>query len=332
MNSDFLLVICSFFFVLVLPSSSRAEEDASAINACIAWNSVKADDLQTVGALRQECERMTVTRVEKRRAYEQTSSLNPFSILPHKPNYLLPATYFEANEKPYGNQLQGHHFDNAETKFQVSIKYLALEDLSIDGLDMYFAFTATSWWQSYNGDISAPFRETNYEPELIFNYNKPRVLGGVAVVNRAISFSHQSNGQAGALSRSWNRLIGRVSIAQNKNVWSVKAWWRFPEDKKEIINGVAEPGGDDNPNIEKYMGYGEFSLLRQGHRGQHISMLLRNNLRTDNKGAVLVGWSFPLNSQLLGYIEYFNGYGESLIYYNQSIERFGFGIKLTDWL
>jgi phospholipase A1 len=62
-------------------------------------------------------------------------------------------------------------------------------------------------------------------------------------------------------------------------------------------------------------------------------MLARNNLRSDgNYGAIELGMSFPLIDKIRGYAQFFNGYGESLIDSNHSINRVGIGILLTDIL
>jgi phospholipase A1 len=66
--------------------------------------------------------------------------------------------------------------------------------------------------------------------------------------------------------------------------------------------------------------------------------MLRNNLRSENLGAVQLDWSVPLSTihESLGkkislYVQYFNGYGESLLDYNTGINRISAGFMLADW-
>lgn len=303
--------------------------DENAMLACVAELSRHAADDVAIGDIKKQCHEKIKSPLTKRMILEQSASSNPFAILPHKPNYILPFTYFEANETPYENVLQGYDLDNLEIKFQVSLKYIITENLFVENLDLEAAFTTTSWWQAYNSDLSAVFRETNYEPELILSYQVPWSLFGMTIDYTTLSFNHQSNGQAGTLSKSWNRIIAAFTVVDDNLIWNLRAWYRIPEEAKSSATDTA---GDDNPNIENYMGYGELGLLWKVNDNHNIDFMLRNNLKSDNKGAVKIGWSFPLSTHLRGYVEYFNGYGESLIYYNEQTSRVGIGVKLTDWL
>ncbi len=305
------------------------QQDQEVINACLSAAIVTADADKTVEQLRKTCEGKTPSMVQERLYFEKSVGSNPFAILPHRPNYLLPVSYSELDQTVYEPQLQGNDLDNVEVKFQVSMKYIAAEDFVFDGVNLQFAFTATSWWQAYNSEISAPFRETNYEPELIFGYTKPWSLLGLPVKHGFLSLNHQSNGRSGTLSRSWNRIIGGLSFEHNQVVWQAQLWWRFPEDAKIDPD---DPGGDDNPDILDFMGHGQLGALWRISRNHNLELRLRNNLRSDNKGAVEVGWSYPFTSHLRGFVQYFNGYGESLIYYNESTQRLSIGVKMTDWL
>ncbi len=299
------------------------------VDACLSVVVVNANPEKTVDQLRKACEEQSSGIVQERLFFEKSIGNNPFAILPHRPNYLLPLSYSTLDQTLYEPELQGNDLDKLETKFQVSLKYVADEDFAFDGVNLQFAFTATSWWQSYNSAISAPFRETNYEPELIFSYTKPWMLFGLPVKHGFVSLNHQSNGRSGVLSRSWNRVIGGMSFGHEEVVWQVQLWWRFPEDSKTDSN---DPSGDDNPDIEKFMGSGQIGALWRLSRNHNLEMILRNNFRSDNKGAIELDWSYPFTDHLRGFVQYFKGYGESLIYYNESSERLSIGFKLTDWL
>lgn len=319
-------------FLLLLNSVVIAADsisDKEAVFACVAELSRHTKDDVPMGDVKKQCKEKMQNLLEKRIILEKSASSNPFAILPHKPNYLLPFTYFDTSRTSYVDNARGLNLDHLEAEFQISLKYIISEDIFVKNLDLHTALTARSWWQAYNSDISSAFRETNYEPELIFIYKTPWSLFGVTVDQSSFSFTHQSNGQAGTLSRSWNRLIAGFTLVDNNLIWNIRTWYRLPEDKKIEVN---QSKGDDNPNIEDYMGYGELGLLWKINDKNNLNLMLRNNLKSDNKGAIKIGWSFPLSKHLRGYVQYFNGYGESLIYYNEKVSRIGTGVKLTDWL
>jgi len=312
-------------------SAESASTKLEGANKCLLNALEQATPEQTVGELRQGCADKAPTLFKQRVELEKQASKNPFAIIPHKPNFVLPASVTSINQEPYVGTPVASKLDNVEIKFQVSLKYLFMQNLIFKDLDLQFAFTTTSWWQAYNSDISAPFRETNYEPEVIFNYHHAWSLLGLPVEQTTLSFNHQSNGQTGQLSRSWNRVILGFAFAPADNVlWGFRTWYRLPENEKKT---ALDPSGDDNPDIERYMGYGEIGGLWSISDKHSLEFMLRNNLRSDNnRGAIQLGWSFPINDRIQGYIEYFNGYGESLIYYNHHAHRLGIGFKLTNWL
>jgi phospholipase A1 len=182
--------------------------------------------------------------------------------------------------------------------------------------------------QAYNRNVSAPFRETNYEPEVFWATPFDWAPFGLDAGLLAFGMSHQSNGRGGDLSRSWNRIYANVAFEKENLVVAVKPWWRIPENEKD---DPQDADGDDNPDIDDYMGNFEFTTIyRRG--GHEWAPMLRNNLTSDNKGAVQLEWTFPLWRGVRGYAQYFNGYGESLIDYNADVERIGVGIQLSDLL
>ncbi len=242
-------------------------------------------------------------------------------LIPYKPNYFLP--YSQSLDGRPGGGLEGdQNLQSIEAEFQFSVRVPVVTGLFWGYGTLQLAYTQLSFYQIYNSHLSAPFRETDYEPEAQLAFETPYRLFGWAFRNVNFAFDHQSNGRSRPDSRSWNRVYAQAIMGRGNASISLRPWLRLKESAPE----------DDNPDIEHYLG--NFELIgAYTWRRQVVSILLRNNLDfSDNKGAVDVSYSFPLNRKLRGYLKYFNGYGETLIDYNRPISRVGLGLSLSDWL
>lgn len=266
--------------------------------------------------------------LERRLNMEALNRANRFLLTPHKRNYLLPVSYQEnRNTAPYaeaGTSLASQQ--STEVEFQLSVKILIREGIFGDNGHLYMAYTNHSLWQAYYRDISRPFRETNHQPELILSFVNDWNIFGFRNVLNEVMITHQSNGQSGDLSRSWDRIMVNSVFERGSFAFAFNPWYRIPESEGD---GPDDPTGDDNPDIHKYMG--NFELSAAWHRKDNIvSLMLRNNLRSDNRGAVELGYSFPVSSTVRGYLKVFNGYGHSLIDYDHHTNAIGLGITFTD--
>jgi len=267
-----------------------------------------------------------VSTAKARLNRERDTQWSPYILTAHKQNYFLPYTHADKQNSIYQVSGDTELTEQAEAKFQISIKTPLVENgLFVEGDSLHLGFTLKSFWQLYNNEASESFRETNYNPEIFYTMPLRFRPDGTDTVLR-FGLEHESNGRTQLLSRSWNRVYTQFFYAKDNYLISFKPWYRLPEDDKEF---PGDPDGDDNPDIDDYMGHFELNGVMT-YNNLEFSTLLRNNLRSENYGAVEMGVSFPLWGRIRGYAQYFNGYGESLIDYNHRIERFGLGFLITD--
>lgn len=260
----------------------------------------------------------------------QDDTTKLFKIVPYKPVYFLLANYTShintqpVSDNPLNTSTQSYDYLNTEFKFQLSFKARVAKNLLGNKLggDLWAGYTQSSRWQLYSSDISRPFRETNYEPEVIFVLPVKYAFLGLQGVYAGIGVNHQSNGQTNPLSRSWNRVI--VQIGWESPSWSfvLSPWWRVQEKSTE----------DNNPNIENYIGRGEL-LSAYAHGRHNVSILLRHSLRrgNNNKGSAKIDYAVRVFDLLEVHAQLFYGYGESLIDYNHKQTTFGLGVSLLQW-
>lgn len=250
-----------------------------------------------------------------------------FALTPYRPLYLLIHGMRSPNDRPSSPTRQldpGTDVDlkSVEAKFQLSFKTKLVQNLAGTDGDLWFGYTQQSFWQIGNTHHSSPFRESDYEPELMYIHPLTFELAGFTGRYFGLTVNHQSNGRDKPLSRSWNRLIGE--LAAESGAWSVhvRPWAR-----------LFAPGGDrdDNPDIQNYVGRGELIVAYRANR-QVISFAGRHSLRTGDasRGSAKLDWAFPLVGSLNGHVQLFSGYGESLIDYNHRQTSLGIGVSFND--
>lgn len=263
--------------------------------------------------------------LDSRWELDRDTKLGTFNVRGYKPVFIEPVFLTSrTNELPTSPNPDNvvHRplqLDATEAKFQISFKTKIIQGLLGGYGDVWAGYTQSSRWQVYNDETSRPFRETNYEPEvmLVFGTNIP--LFGWDVRMLSVGLNHQSNGRGKPHSRSWNRVMGRIGLERRGWTVMLRPWWRLSED----------PAKDDNPDILKYLGHGDLTIIREWHQ-QEFSLMLRQNFDT-GYGATRFTWSFPIGDGLHGYLELFNGYGESLIDYNHRATYVGLGLSLVEW-
>jgi len=221
--------------------------------------------------------------------------------------------------------------DSPNAKFQISFKYQLITEYGALGREapwttgFHLAYTQTSLWDW--DKPSAPFLDSSYKPELL--YLKERVFGGEKSdflrLDLQTGFQHESNGKDGPASRSLNIIYLRPTLFMG------------PEDGFQV-SLMAKPWvyvGDlsDNPDIARYRGYADLRLTAGWERSLQLSATGRVGDQGD-KGSLQLELSYPLlritgeSLTLYAFAQYFVGYGESLLQYDQRSSAFRIGIAL----
>lgn len=223
----------------------------------------------------------------------------------HKDMFMLPVTYCEAYD---GDQI--------EALFQISAKH------RLFNTRVYFAYNQISFWQAYDHDNSAPFRETNYNPELFYRLKCMPLWSGHFGAD--LGAEHESNGQRPPVSRSWNLLYVTPYYFTDNLLIHLKFRYRIPEDEKEYPGAMV---GDDNPDITDYLGYNDLNIYYRFWKGHVVHAVARGNLST-GRGGLALSYACPVPKSKRSYVMFriMQGYGDSMVDYKKSITRVGVGI------
>ncbi len=255
---------------------------------------------------------------------DSASKRGTFLLTSYKPFYITAGRWSSnpnqqpSSENPAYSSSTPIQYNNYEAKLQLSFKSKVLQSIFWGYGDLWVAYTQRAHWQIYNTEISRPFRELNYEPELILNFPLNIKVGGLMTRTIGVAFNHQSNGRELPLSRSWNRVMFHMSFENKHWQLTLRPWIRIKDEE------------DENPMITDYIGRGEATLVYD--QGKHQFYLqATHSLAKSNRGSAQLNWVFPIRGNLRGQLQISEGYGETLIDYNHRQTTVGLGISFVDW-
>ncbi|MGD0464462.1 MAG: phospholipase A [Tepidisphaeraceae bacterium] len=218
-----------------------------------------------------------------------------------------------------------------DIKFQLSIRYriltptapLAVQYPWLKGFN--FAYTQTSLW---NISKAIAFYDTGYKPEFFYYLeNVPFHMPPGFQLGAQLGVGHESNGLADPNHRSINMVfvkpIATVSTPSPSDLFLT------------VAPKLYEYIGDRslNPDIARYRGYADIQIVAGQRDGLQLAVIGRVG-SSFNRGSAQFDITYPLTKLLNGNmdisldVQYFTGYGESLLTYNQrhSVTRIGVAI------
>jgi len=214
--------------------------------------------------------------------------------------------------------LVGGH-DPRSARFQFSFRYRLFDDQGVVAESfpvargLYLGFTQTSLWDLASD--SKPFRDTSFRPSLFYRWmlSDPEDGGWVALSG---GYEHESNGKDGVSSRSIDTLFLRAEARHYFDFGDGRTYFGIAPKVWTYLDK------QDNPDIASFRGYGELGLRLGRDDGMMLTALLRRG--TEDKNSTQFDLSYPLRQSVFSgvgaflHLQYFNGYGETLIDYKAS--------------
>ena len=251
--------------------------------------------------------------------YEE-SWLDTLSLEAYKQTYIIPLSYYDKRPK---SRVSTTTFKHVEMEVQFSLKYQMTQDLFGLNEHYYIAYTHHSFWQIYA--YSKPFRENIYNPELFVRFP---IEGAGNFTMVQTGYEHKSNGQYNTEGVVLN-YHAIENLSKSMDLWYVL--FRYSNENLRADLKIWYPINtlDDNPDMMDYYGYSSLRLKYKFADNQVLCGMIRGNLATQ-KGAVEMSYAYPLGKSINLFIRGFSGYVDTLIDYNQRVNKIGIGFSFSN--
>jgi outer membrane phospholipase A len=246
--------------------------------------------------------------------------------------------------------------DRTNARFQFSFKYRLFEagppgEPWLEQLvrDIYVAYTQTSIWDLES--FSKPFYDSSYKPTLFLLHEFDRTPKEGFSFSLQAGAQHESNGKGGAAPAvpgnglaSPTTPLRHPADTRSLNTLYLAPKMRWTADSGLFLELGARASAylqiDENPDIARYRGQVELTVRAGYDRGFQLSTFVRGDPQGHGSIEFNATWpaiQTPLLKMILprtlgGYaqVQYFNGYGESLLDYDvRRTDQLRFGLMIV---
>ena len=202
---------------------------------------------------------------------------------------------------------------NSDVKFQISLAIRLTDTVLPWDSFVFLMYTQKTLWNVFQN--SMPMRDLNFNPGIGWAkpfFSKDRYVGKLTLL-----VEHESNGRDGDESRSWNRIsIYGSTIIDEWLMVHAKFW--IP-----VIDGM------NNKDILDYCGIYQHGVVITTPNKKFsfgITGVKRKGWNLNFNTIFDFSWRVHEKSNLNLFAQYYNGYGENLLDYNQFHSRLRVGI------
>lgn len=205
--------------------------------------------------------------------------------------------------------------ENSDVKFQISIAQRLTKATLPGNTFLFLTFTQQVAWDVFKN--SMPMHDFIFNPGIGLSrplFSKDRYVGKATLL-----IEHMSNGRDSIQSRSWNRISFGATIMIDEFLTINGKFW------------IPIVDGENNRDILKYTGICQTGFVvtsRDKKFGASLQLVKRKNWKLDYNTTIELFWRPWKRANQYFFLQWYNGYGENLIDYNQFHNRLRIGLLI----
>ena len=204
---------------------------------------------------------------------------------------------------------------NTNVKFQISVAQRLSKSVLPFNTYLFLFYTQKCFWNVLQK--SMPMTDLNFNPGI--GLARPLFVKDRFIGKAIFLIEHESNGKAGKMSRSWNKITFGANILIDPTIMVHGKFW------------IPIVDGENNRDILKYSGIYQMGLsyMTPSKRfGASVVLVKRKGWNLNYNTIIELNYRLFKAENQYFFMQYYNGYGEGLLEYNKFHSQLRVGLVI----